>query len=88
MKWPRVFVWMRHEFLEMLPAVIFFAVGFNVIVLTTNLFLSSYSLTIGNFLVAITLALVVGKAVLEDKMAGEDRMRTLLQPEAFPVLIQ
>ena len=64
MKWPRVFVWMRHEFLEMLPAVIFFAVGFNVIVLTTNLFLSSYSLTIGNFLVAITLALVVGKAVL------------------------
>ena len=64
MKWPRALVWVGHEFLEMLPAVIFFAVGFNVIVLTTNLFLSSYSSSIGNFLVAITMSLVVGKAVL------------------------
>jgi hypothetical protein len=64
MKWPHVLVWMGREFLEMLPAVTFFAVGFNVIVLATNLFLSSYSLRVGNFLVAITAALVVGKAVL------------------------
>ena len=64
MKLPRALVWLRHEFVEMLPAVLFFAVGFNVIVLTTNLFLSSYSSSIGNFLVAITMALVVGKAVL------------------------
>ena len=64
MKWPRAFVWLGHEFLEMLPAVIFFAVGFNVIVLTTNLILSEYALRAGNFLLAITSALVVGKAVL------------------------
>jgi uncharacterized membrane protein YidH (DUF202 family) len=64
MKWPRALVWLGHEFLEMLPAVVFFAVGFTVIVLTTNLFLSSYSSSVGNFLVAITMALVVGKAVL------------------------
>jgi hypothetical protein len=31
---------------------------------------------------------LAGKAALEDKMAGEDRMRMLLQAEAFPVLIQ
>ena len=64
MKWPRALVWLGHEFLEMLPAVIFFAVGFNVIVLTTNLILSEYALRAGNFLLAITGALVVGKAVL------------------------
>jgi hypothetical protein len=64
MKWPRALVWLGHEFLEMLPAVIFFAVGFNVIVLTTNLILSEYALRAGNFLVAIVGALVVGKAVL------------------------
>jgi hypothetical protein len=64
MKWPRALVWLGHEFLEMLPAVIFFAVGFNVIVLTTNLILSEYALRFGNFLVAITAAMVVGKAVL------------------------
>ena len=64
MKWPRALVWLGHEFLEMLPAVIFFAVGFNVIVLTTNLILSEYALRAGNFLLAITGALVVGKAAL------------------------
>lgn len=64
MKWPRALIWLGHEFLEMLPAVIFFAVGFNVIVLTTNLILSEYALRAGNFLLAITGALVVGKAVL------------------------
>jgi hypothetical protein len=48
----------------MLPAVIFFAVGFNVIIFTTNLILSRYELRIGSFLLAVTGALVVGKAVL------------------------
>jgi hypothetical protein len=60
----RAFAFMRHEFVEMLPAVLFFAVGFNVIVLTTNLLLRDYAVRFGSFLVAVTAALVVGKAVL------------------------
>ncbi len=64
MKRPHWLTWIAHEFLEMLPVVIFFAVGFNVIILTTNLVLSDYELRIGNLLLAITGALVVGKAVL------------------------
>lgn len=64
MRLHRALVWIGHEFLEMLPAVAFFAIGFSVIVLTTNLLLSDYALHVGNFLLAITGALVVGKAVL------------------------
>lgn len=64
MKWPRALVWPGHEFLEMLPAVVFFAVGFNLILTTTNLILKDYALQFGNTLLATTAALVVGKAVL------------------------
>jgi len=64
MKWPRALVWLGHESFEMLPAVIFFAVGFNLILLTTNLILKDYALQFGNMLLATTAALVVGKAVL------------------------
>src|SRR5215472_16239216 len=53
-----------HEFLEMLPPTIFFFVGFNLIVLTTNLILADYSLAVGNFMLAAAAALVVGKSVL------------------------
>ena len=52
------------EFKEMLPPTIFFAVGFNLILLTTNLILKDYALQFGNMLLATTAALVVGKAVL------------------------
>ena len=48
----------------MLPAVVFFAVGFNLIVLTTNLLLADYMATFARFIVATNAALVVGKAVL------------------------
>jgi hypothetical protein len=60
----RVFAWIVHEFLEMVPVVIFFAVGFVVIVVNTNLVLADYALRFGNFLLAVTAALIVGKAVL------------------------
>jgi len=53
-----------HEFLEMLPPTIFFFVGFNLIVLTTNLILADYSVAFGNFMLATAAALVVGKSVL------------------------
>jgi hypothetical protein len=64
MKAPRIIVWLAHEFLELLPPVIFFAVGFNLILLTTNLILEDYALHFANMLLATTAALVVGKAVL------------------------
>jgi hypothetical protein len=53
-----------REFREMLPPTIFFFIGFNLIVLTTNLLVAAYSVAVGNFLLATTAALVVGKSVL------------------------
>jgi hypothetical protein len=60
----RVGGWFLHELHEILPPAIFFFVGFNLIVLTTNLILADYLATFGNFVLATTAALVVGKAVL------------------------
>ena len=53
-----------REFREMLPPTIFFLVGFNLIVLTTNLILADYSVAFASFMLATTAALVVGKSVL------------------------
>jgi hypothetical protein len=53
-----------HEFREMLPPTIFFFVGFNLIVLTTNLILADYAVGFASFMLATTAALVVGKSVL------------------------
>jgi len=60
----RVGAWFLHELYEILPPVIFFFVGFNLSVLTTNLILADYSAAVGNFMLATTGALIVGKAVL------------------------
>jgi hypothetical protein len=43
---------------------LFFAAGFNLIVLTIDLILADYLRTFASFLVATTTALVVGKSVL------------------------
>lgn len=64
MRMSRALAWVVHEMIEMLPVAIFFAAGFVVIVVTTNLVLADYALRFANFLVAVTAALVVGKAVL------------------------
>jgi len=60
----RVGAWFLHELYEILPPAIFFFIGFNLLVLTTNLILADYSAAVGNFMLATTAALVVGKAVL------------------------
>jgi hypothetical protein len=52
------------EFKEILRPTIFFAVGFNLIVLTTNLILRDYGERFSSFLLATAYALLVGKAVL------------------------
>lgn len=59
----RVSAALRHELGKILPPTIFFIVGFNVIVLTTNLILAQYFVTVSSFLLATAAALVVGKAV-------------------------
>ncbi|HET7881089.1 MAG TPA: hypothetical protein VFL55_09395 [Acetobacteraceae bacterium] len=53
-----------EEFRKVLPPTIFFAIGFNLIVLTQRILLSDYLLQFAGFMVATTTALVVGKAVL------------------------
>jgi hypothetical protein len=53
-----------HEAREALPPTIFFFVGFNFIVLTTNLLVAQYAVAVSNFMLATLAALVVGKAVL------------------------
>lgn len=52
------------EIKEALPPVVFFAIGFNLIELTTQLVLDDYLVRFANYLVATGAALVVGKAVL------------------------
>jgi hypothetical protein len=53
-----------HEVREALPPTIFFFVGFNFVVLTTNLLVAQYLVAVSNFMLATMAALVVGKAVL------------------------
>jgi hypothetical protein len=53
-----------NEVREALPPTIFFFVGFNFIVLTTNLLVAEYLVAVSNFMLATMAALVVGKAVL------------------------
>ncbi|MBV8120022.1 MAG: hypothetical protein JO081_08815 [Alphaproteobacteria bacterium] len=53
-----------HEAREAVPPTLFFFVGFNFIVFTTNLLLADYAIAVSNFMLATVAALVVGKAVL------------------------
>lgn len=53
-----------HEAREAVPPTIFFFVGFNFIVFTTNLLLADYAVAVSSFMLATVAALVVGKAVL------------------------
>ena len=53
-----------HEFREAVPPTIFFFVGFNFVVFTTNLLVAQYAVAVSNFMLATVAALVVGKAVL------------------------
>jgi hypothetical protein len=60
----RIGIWWLHEVRELIPPTIFFVVGFNLVVLTTNLILAEYKVAFASFVLATTAALVVGKAVL------------------------
>src|SRR5215467_2077069 len=60
----RVGAFLLRELREMVPPTIFFFIGFNLILLTTNLLLADYGAQFANFMLATAAALVVGKAVL------------------------
>jgi hypothetical protein len=78
------------EFMEALPAIVFFAVGFNLIVLTTQLILDDYQAQFVGFMVATTAALLVGKAVLVAKALPFFRRfdnAPLIQPIVFQAIV-
>src|SRR5271165_2506014 len=60
----RAGAWFLHELYEILPPTIFFFVGFNLIVLTTNVLVADYFVEVGSFMLATAGALVVAKALL------------------------
>ena len=70
-----------HELREALPPTIFFFVGFNFIVLTTNLLVAEYAVAVSNFMLATLAALVVGKAVLTTNAMP------LIQPILFKTMV-
>ena len=59
-----VLAFLRKELEEMIPPTVFFAIGFNLILLTTNLILGGYNAHFSSVLLATTGALIIGKAVL------------------------
>ena len=78
------------EIREALPAMVFFAVGFNLIVLTTQLILDDYGAQLAGFMVATMTALVVGKAVLVAKLLPIMRRfddAPLIQPILFQSIV-
>src|SRR6516225_9043729 len=58
----RAGAFLLHEFLEILPPTIFFFLGFNLIVLTTNLILADYGAQVASFIIA-TKAVLVANAM-------------------------
>jgi hypothetical protein len=86
----RLFAIVIKEFREILPPIAFFAVGFNLIVLTVHLILADYLVHFGNFMLATMAALVVGKAVLvANAMPFLRRFDTapIIQPVLFKTVI-
>ncbi|SIT56765.1 membrane hypothetical protein [Mesorhizobium prunaredense] len=60
----RVGAWILYELRGALRPTKFFFVGFNFIVLTTNLLVADYAVAVSNFMLGTVAALVVGKAVI------------------------
>jgi hypothetical protein len=77
----RAGAFLLREFREILPPTIFFIIGFNLIVLTTNLLLADYGQAFGSFMLATAAALIVGKAVLV-----ANAMRSLRRYDRAPLI--
>ena len=78
------------EIKEAFPAILFFAVGFNLVVLTTQLILDDYAAQFAGFMVATMAALLVGKAVLVARVLPFFRRfdnAPLVQPILFKTVV-
>ncbi len=60
----KVFIFLKHEFLEMLPPTIFFFVVFHIIAFTRALMAKQYGINISSSVTATIGALIVGKSIL------------------------
>ena len=78
----RLLAFLIKELREVALVTVFFAVGFNLILLTTQLILSDYRVQFGNYMVATLLALIVGKSVLV-----ANAMRFLRRYDAAPKIL-
>jgi hypothetical protein len=86
----RLIAFVVKEIEEALPAMIFFAIGFNLIELTTQLLLDTYLVQFANYTVATVGALFIGKAVLiANALPFVRRFDTapLIKPILFKTLI-
>ena len=86
----RLLAFIIKELREVLPPTVFFAAGFNLIVLTTQLILADYLVRFGSFMVATMTALVVGKSVLlANAMPFLRRFETapIIQPILFKTIV-
>ena len=86
----RLLAFLIKELREVVPPTVFFAVGFNLIVLTTNLILADYLVSFASFVVATITALVVGKSVLvANAMPFLRRFNTapMIQPVLFKTIV-
>jgi hypothetical protein len=86
----RFLAFVIKEFLEILPPTVFFAVGFNLIVLTTDLILADYLVSFASFIAATIGALIVGKSVLiGNAMPFLRRFDTapMIQPVLFKTIV-
>jgi hypothetical protein len=86
----RLLAFVIKELRELLPPTVFFAVSFNLIVLTTDLILADYRASFASFMVATMAALVVGKSVLvANIMPFSRRFDTapIIQPVLFKTVV-
>ena len=60
----RIFKRLLQEIIDIIPAVVFFCIAFNLIVLTDMLTTESYGIRVFGFVSATLMAVVVGKVML------------------------
>jgi hypothetical protein len=83
----KLFEFVKHEFLQVLPPTIFFLCTFNIVALTTSMVLEQFEIHVSTHAVATILALLVGKVVLVvDKMPLLRKLDR--QPLLYPILFK
>jgi hypothetical protein len=60
----KIFEFVKHEFLQVLPPTIYFLCTFHIVALTTSMVLEQFEIHVSTHAVATVLALLVGKVVL------------------------